>query len=168
LQTGCAHREAGSAPIAEGSVRVAFMTSEVIHARPSRAAAIALLDAAALPSSDLTDAHMEHFFFCGSADVLTALVGLELHGASALLRSLVVHPDVRSTGIGKMLVAHAETRARARSVRAVYLLTTTASGFFQRRGYTLAARETAPSEIRTTREFADICPASSAFMVKHL
>lgn len=144
------------------------MRSEVIHARPSRAAAVALLDAAALPSSDLTDGHMEHFFFCGSADLPTALVGLELHGASALLRSLVVHPDVRLTGIGKMLVEHAETQARARGVRAMYLLTTTAAGFFQRRGYTLAARETAPSGIRTTREFADICPASSAFMVKHL
>lgn len=144
------------------------MRSEVIHARPSRAAAVALLDAAALPSSDLTDGHMEHFFFCGSADVPTALVGLELHGTSALLRSLVVHPDVRLTGIGKMLVEHAETQARARGVRAMYLLTTTASDFFQRRGYTLAARETAPYEIRTTREFADICPASSAFMVKHL
>jgi amino-acid N-acetyltransferase len=144
------------------------MRSEVIHARPSRAAAVALLDAAALPSSDLTDAHMEHFFFCGSADAPTALVGLELHGASALLRSLVVHPDARLTGIGKMLVEHAETQARARGVRAMYLLTTTASGFFQLRGYTLAARETAPSEIRITREFADICPASCAFMVKHL
>ena len=73
---------------------------------------------------------MEHFFFCGSADVPTALVGLELHGTSALLRSLVVHPDVRLTGIGKMLVEHAETQARARGVRAMYLLTTTASGSF--------------------------------------
>jgi N-acetylglutamate synthase-like GNAT family acetyltransferase len=50
----------------------------------------------------------------------------------------------------------------------MYLLTTTAAGFFERRGYVAAARESAPAEIRATREFADICPASSAFMVKHL
>ncbi len=144
------------------------MRSEVIHTRPSRAAAAALLDAAALPSSDLTDGHMEHFYCCGSAQAPTALVGLELRGTSALLRSLVVHPDLRLTGLGKTLVEHAESQARARGVRAIYLLTTTAAAFFQRRGYTLAARETAPPEIRATREFADICPASSAFMVKQL
>ena len=144
------------------------MRVEAIHARPSRAAAAALLDAAALPSSDLTDRHMEHFYFCGNAQAPTALVGLELRGTSALLRSLVVHPDLRLTGLGKMLVEHAESQARASGVRAIYLLTTTASAFFQRRGYALAARETAPPEIRATREFADICPASSAFMVKQL
>lgn len=144
------------------------MTAEAIGVRPSRAAAVALLDAAALPSSDLTDAHMEHFFYCGAADAPTALVGLELHGPSALLRSLVVHPDRRSTGIGKTLVEYAESQARARGVRAMYLLTTTAAPFFERRGYRLAARESAPAEIRATREFSDICPASSAFMVKQL
>ena len=144
------------------------MTAETIVAHPSRAAAVALLNAAALPSSDLTDAHMEHFFYCGSADAPTALVGLELRGPSALLRSLVVRPDCRSTGIGKTLVEYAESQARARGVRAMYLLTTTAAPFFERRGYRLAARETAPAEIRSTREFSDICPASSAFMVKQL
>jgi amino-acid N-acetyltransferase len=144
------------------------MIVEVIHACPSRAGAVALLDAGALPSSDVTDEHMEHFYFCGSADAPSALVGLELRGTSALLRSLVVHPDRRMTGIGRRLVEHAESQARARGVRAMYLLTTTASAFFERHGYTLAARETAPPEIRATREFADICPASSAFMVKQL
>ncbi len=144
------------------------MIGEVIHTRPSRAAAAALLDAAALPSSDLTDAHMEHCYFLGSPQAPSAMVGIELHGASALLRSLVVHPDRRSTGLGKTLVEHAESEARARGVRAMYLLTTTASDFFQRRGYAVAARETAPPEIRSTREFADICPASSVFMVKQL
>jgi amino-acid N-acetyltransferase len=144
------------------------MTAEAIRARPSRAAAVALLDAAELPSADLTDGHMEHFFYCGSADAPTALVGLELRGPSALLRSLVVHPDSRSTGIGKTLVEYAESHARGRGVRAMYLLTTTASAFFQRRGYSMVARENAPAEIRATREFSDICPASSAFMVKQL
>ena len=144
------------------------MPAVSIQPRPQIAAATALLEQSQLPASDLTDAHMEHFYFLGTAQAPSAMVGIELHGASALLRSLVVHPDRRSTGLGKTLVEHAESQARARGVGAMYLLTTTASDFFQRRGYAVAARETAPPEIRSTREFADICPASSAFMVKKL
>jgi amino-acid N-acetyltransferase len=144
------------------------MTAGTIRARPSRAAAAALLDAAALPSSDLTDEHMDHFFFCGTASAPTALIGIELCGTSALLRSLVVDPGLRSTGLGKALVEHAETQARAHGARSMYLLTTTAAAFFERRGYVATPRQSAPPEIRATREFADICPASSAFMVKRL
>jgi N-acetylglutamate synthase-like GNAT family acetyltransferase len=53
-------------------------------------------------------------------------------------------------------------------VRRIFLLTTTAEAFFARRGYGRIAREHAPESIRTTCEFADICPASSALMVKTL
>src|SRR5262245_15087052 len=116
------------------------MVDATIRTRPSKAGATALLDAASLPSSDLTDEHMEPFYFCGPPNAPTALVGIELLGASALLRSLVVRPDLRSTGLGKALVARAEAHARAHGVRALYLLTTTAAGFFERRGYVPASR----------------------------
>jgi amino-acid N-acetyltransferase len=142
--------------------------SFVISPRPSREAAARLLEAAALPAVDLTDAHMEHFYFCGSPSNPTGLVGFELCGTDALLRSLVVSPNERSHGIGKLLVAHAESEARARGVKTMYLLTTTAESFFLRRGYIPAERERAPQGIRATREFAGICPASSAFMMKRL
>jgi amino-acid N-acetyltransferase len=52
------------------------------------------------------------------------LVGLELHGRDALLRSLVVDPNSRTNGIGSQLVEHAENYARARGVDSIYLLTT--------------------------------------------
>ena len=52
---------------------------------------------------------------------------------------------------------------------AVYLLTTTAESFFAQRGYQHAPQGfRAPPAIRTTREFAGICPASSAFMTRTL
>jgi N-acetylglutamate synthase-like GNAT family acetyltransferase len=66
------------------------------------------------------------------------------------------------------LTRHAVLHARARGARAVYLLTTTAEAFFRRNGYAAADRATAPAAIRATREFADICPASSAFLFKEL
>jgi amino-acid N-acetyltransferase len=149
------------------SARGAQTMSHVsIASGPSRAAVAALLDAADLPSADLTDAHMEHFFFCGPAAAPIALVGVELCGSNALLRSLVVRPEHRSAGLGAALVEHIEAYARSRGVRAIYLLTTTAESFFARRGYATANRASAPPEIAQTREFAGICPASSAFMMK--
>ena len=41
------------------------MTSIEINARPTRAAAIALLRAAELPTEDLADERLEHFFLAG-------------------------------------------------------------------------------------------------------
>jgi amino-acid N-acetyltransferase len=139
-----------------------------IESKPSRAAAAALLEAAGLPSEDLTEAHMAHFFYCGPAAAPTALVGVELCGSSALLRSLVVRPEHRSAGLGAALVEHAEIYARMRGARAIYLLTTTAEAFFGRRGYARADRASAPAQVAATREFATLCPASSAFMIKRL
>jgi amino-acid N-acetyltransferase len=144
------------------------MAPAPIASKPERAAVAALLDAFDLPSADLTDAHMEHFFFCGPAAAPTALVGVELCGSSALLRSLVVRPEHRATGLGAALVEHAEAYAHARGARAIYLLTTTAAAFFARLDYATAERASAPPEIAATREFASICPASSAFMTKQL
>jgi amino-acid N-acetyltransferase len=144
------------------------MASHPIHPQPSRRAAVALLEAAGLPVADLTDAHMQHFFYCGPTSALTGLVGVEFRGGDALLRSLAVLPDRRSTGLGAALVAHAEGHARSRGARSIFLLTTTAEEYFRRHGYRSISRDEAPSEIRSTREFADICPASSAFMVKTL
>ena len=140
----------------------------VIRQRPSLEAAKSLLEAAQLPTADLTEAHCEHFFYWGPAAAPTGLVGLELLGDVALLRSLVVSAGERSSGMGTALVNFAERHAKAEGVRTVYLLTTTAEGFFLRRGYSRVARNSAPTAIRSTREFAGICPASSAFMAKQL
>jgi amino-acid N-acetyltransferase len=111
---------------------------------------------------------MEHFFYSGAPSQPTGLVGVELCGQDALLRSLVVAPGSRGTGLGGALAEQAERYARAAGMRSIFLLTTTAEQFFAHRGYARATRESAPAAIRTTREFADICPASSAFMVKPL
>jgi amino-acid N-acetyltransferase len=139
-----------------------------IEQGPSRKVAAMLLESVSLPSADLTDAHMEHFFYCGDAAQPSGLVGVELRGKAALLRSLVVTARQRSTGMGAQLVEHAERYARVAGADAIYLLTTTAESFFAKRGYRVVPRESAPPEIRETREFAAICPASSAFMSKTL
>jgi amino-acid N-acetyltransferase len=141
---------------------------EPIGRAPALSGAIRLLASAGLPASDLTDAHMAAFFYAGSADAPSAMVGVEIYGADALLRSLVVSPELRQRGLGRLLVAKAEQHAREHGVSTMYLLTTTAEKFFLARGYTSAARDTAPRSIRSTAEFSGLCPASSAFLSKSL
>ena len=127
-----------------------------------------LLAEAQLPYSDLTDAHMEHFFGCGSDSVPDGIVGLELYGSVALLRSLTVGLKSRGQGCATALASQAEAFAQSQGVREIYLLTTTAERFFQRLGYTRLPREAAPLSIRQTQEFSALCPGGSAFMVKRL
>jgi len=49
----------------------------MIRGRPPRSTVVALLQAQGLPVSDITDEHLEHFFFIGSDGSPTGLVGLE-------------------------------------------------------------------------------------------
>jgi amino-acid N-acetyltransferase len=139
-----------------------------VFRQPSEPQVRRLLDAAKLPTADLTARHFERFFGCGPEQAPRGAVGLEIYGAEALLRSLVVEEAARGQGCGKALVAEAERYARDRGVRQIYLLTTSAAKFFERLGYTPAARDAAPACIRTTSEFAGLCPTSSTFMVKAL
>jgi amino-acid N-acetyltransferase len=139
-----------------------------IRAGPSRDGVVALLELCDLPSDDLTDDHMRHFLYAGLRDVPSGVVGVELCGKHALLRSLAVRENERGRGLGIRLVQRAERYARARGTKTIYLLTTTAERFFARRGYASASRDDAPEGIRNTREFAHLCPASSVFMCKQL
>ncbi|MBN1842368.1 MAG: GNAT family N-acetyltransferase [Deltaproteobacteria bacterium] len=127
-----------------------------------------LLNDSDLPTADLTSQNFEHFFGCGSKQESKGVVGLEIYGSRALLRSLVVCESNRGRGCGKALVAEAERYAQGRGVRYIYLLTITAAKFFEGLGYTATAREEAPESIRATSEFSNLCPSSSAFMIKDL
>jgi amino-acid N-acetyltransferase len=136
--------------------------------RPAASAARQLLQQCQLPTSDLTDAHFEHFFAYGKNDALEGVVGLELYQPVALLRSLAVAARSRGRGIGASLLSEAERYAKSRDVKEIYLLTTSAERFFARSGYARILRDAAPSAIRGTQEFSSLCPASSAFMRKRL
>lgn len=139
-----------------------------IFVNPNEFAVKQLLSESGLPIADITAQHLLHFFGCGSDAKLEGVVGLELCGETALLRSLAVAPERRGSGLGSRLVAYAERHARDQGIKSLYLLTMTAEAFFLRRGYARLPREKAPEAIRNTKEFGGICPLSSAFMAKHL
>ena len=139
-------------------------------ARPSDFPSIVrLLADAALPHDDLTPEHLRHFLVLRDGDGgIAGVVGMEVADDAGLLRSLAVPAAQRGGGLATRLVDALEAHARAAGIRTLYLLTTTAEGFFARRGYASADRSMVPDAIAATAEFRSICPASAACMAKAL
>jgi amino-acid N-acetyltransferase len=79
-----------------------------------------------------------------------------------------VPPQKKGKGYGSHLVRSIENDATANGITDFYLLTTTASKFFERIGYLAADRNTAPDAIKNTSEFSGLCPSSAVFMHKTL
>lgn len=90
---------------------------------------------------------------------LLGVAGLEVCCATALLRSVAVHPAWREHGIGRELVRRIVCVAEGRGLRALYLLTMTAEHYFPRFGFTEIGRDDVPAEIAATLEFRSACPA---------
>lgn len=127
-----------------------------------------LLAECGLPVADISPLNSPHFFGIRSESGLVAVVGLELFGAVALLRSLAVTPTHRHLGLTRKLVTHAEDFAASRGVGSLFLLTTTAAEFFGKLGFAPESRNAAPPAIQATSQFSGLCPASSAFLRKSI
>lgn len=108
-----------------------------------------------------------------SADVLVArgadgrLAGCAVLlplGDLGLLRSVAVAPEARGSGLGRRLVEELLARPAAQHLRSVYLLTTTASVFFERLGFESIAREHVDEVIKKTPQYRDECPTTAVVM----
>ena len=95
-------------------------------------------------------------------------VAVEVYDGHGLLRSLVVDPRFRSSGIGTGLVAAAEAAAGSHGLSGLSMLTETAAGFFLRLGYVAVARDELPGPVQESSEFTRLCPETAAAMTKPL
>lgn len=128
----------------------------------------ALLAGAALPHADVA-AHLGHFVIAERDGEVIGAGGYERCGEGiALLRSFVVRPDLRGQGLGRRLFQRVLDQAVEAGVTDLYLLTTTAQGWFAALGFAPAERKTAPAALRATRQFGEFCPASAALMHRRL
>ncbi|WP_313692959.1 arsenic resistance N-acetyltransferase ArsN2 [Halorarum halobium] len=127
----------------------------------------AVLAANDLPNGDVR-AKPECFYLARSDAAVVGVGGLEPHGENGLLRSVVIGESNRGRGYGAALCDALEARASEEGVGTLYLLTTTAAGFFRGRGYEALDRAAVPSAVRGTTEFTDLCPASATCMRKPL
>jgi N-acetylglutamate synthase-like GNAT family acetyltransferase len=129
---------------------------------------VAALRKVGLPADDV-EATDRLFWRFETADLVpVGFGGLELHGADALLRSLVTLPPLRRQGMGAAMVAILEVEARARGCRTVWLLTTTGAEFFAELGYVARERSEAPEPIRQSRQFSELCLAAAILMTRPL
>jgi amino-acid N-acetyltransferase len=101
-------------------------------------------------------------------DRLVGAAAVELYGDAALLRSVVVVPDHRGTGMGRALVSAAEDVAAAAGARTVYLLTETAADWFPRLGYTVVARDDITGSVRGSVEFTTACSETAIALAREL
>jgi amino-acid N-acetyltransferase len=126
-----------------------------------------LLERSGLPTSDLTAVRPQ--FIVATAHGRTIGIGaLERFGSAALLRSVAVEAQWRGSGVGQLLVAELEKRARVAGVTELILLTLTARDFFARLGYEVRERGQVPRAVTDSAEFRSLCPASAVCMTKTL
>jgi amino-acid N-acetyltransferase len=126
--------------------------------------ALDLLGRAELAERDVAE-HWGHYFVVREDDGrVIAVAGLEVRGENGLLRSVAVDADYQRQGLGASLVEAVMARARLLGLRDVYLLTTTASGYFARHGFADCPRELAPGPVSQSWEFRSGCPSTAAFM----
>lgn len=125
-----------------------------------------MLDTNGLPTAGVAD-HLTSFWVA-DADGVAGVIGLELAGNNALLRSLAVAGDRRKRGLGSALFQQALDQARQAGATAAYLLTTTAAQFAARWGFTPIDRSDIPAALLTASALATACPVSSACLHKTL
>ncbi|HEU5382142.1 MAG TPA: arsinothricin resistance N-acetyltransferase ArsN1 family A [Ktedonobacteraceae bacterium] len=146
----------------------ASVPSGIEAARPSDLAAVlALLDGAGLPQEGAES--------CLSTTVVVRETGqvigcaaLEVHGTSALLRSVAIDPVHRSRGLGQQLVQDRLREARSRGIQEVYLLTETAHDYFPRFGFHPIDRAAVAPFIHASIEWTSACPVSAQAMALHI
>jgi amino-acid N-acetyltransferase len=117
-----------------------------------------LLVACDLPVADLRVDGDVCFFGFRRGSELSGVIGIEVHGDVRLLRSLAISTAHRGNGLGQKLVADAEDWATRSGLKTLYLLTTTASRYFERLGYEELPRSEASTAITETPRFAGLSP----------
>ncbi|MBN8652780.1 MAG: GNAT family N-acetyltransferase [Cytophagales bacterium] len=121
-----------------------------------------------LPIEDISLDSGLFLAYYNTHDMLVGSGGLEFYNNLALLRSLAVSPELRGQQVGKEIVSQLLEAAKQRGISEVYLLTQTASFFFQKMGFKPVARENVPDAIQKSSEFATVCPASADVLVLKL
>lgn len=122
-----------------------------------------LLTSAGLPLDGLSE-RLDHFLVAEDDGHVVAAAGLERYGDSVLLRSVVVDPAHRGTGLGARLSEAALVMALELGAHHAYLLTASAEAFFRRHGFEVVDRKDVPAGMRDSVEFAVACPASAVVM----
>ncbi|KVG39711.1 GCN5 family acetyltransferase [Burkholderia ubonensis] len=124
----------------------------------------ALLRASGLPTAGVAE-HLTNFIVATDAENVVGCGGLEYHGDFALIRSIAVASEAKGNGLGKSIISRLLAECRARSVRSIGLLTTTAEDYFAGLGFVVIARKDVPGPLLASSQFQGVCPDAATTML---
>lgn len=143
-----------------------FLRDEQVASTDPRLAK-ALRDAG-LPADDLRASPGRYYSYRTLGGTLVGYGGFEVSGENVLLRSVLVKEAARGKGIGRNIVLLLMSRAFDAGARNAWLLTGSAAPFFERLGFAVVARETAPEAVRTSPQAMSLCPASAPLLTRRI
>jgi amino-acid N-acetyltransferase len=123
-----------------------------------------LIAALGLPVDGLNEQFGRGYVIAEIDGIPVGLGGVEVYGRYGLLRSVGVTEKMQRGALGRAIVVDRMQWARTRGLRAVYLLTETAPGFFERLEFVRVDRESFPPEVKASKEFSEVCPDSAVAM----
>lgn len=121
---------------------------------------ISLLQGNALPTSDISSEKQKFWVFQHENSII-GCCAIEQYGNFALLRSLAVSKLFHGKGVGTALCKHIIEWSKEQELSALFLLTTTASSFFEKQAWIKVWRNAVPKPLQKSEEFSTICPSSS-------
>lgn len=119
-----------------------------------------LLQEARLPTAGL-ESHVEHLFVLESSRHVLGAVGFEAYPPYALLRSLVVAPQIQGQGYGRRLLKFILHEVKTQDFLEAYALTTTIPNWLSRLGFEEISRQDLPEALHASVELKGACPASA-------
>lgn len=128
---------------------------------------LALLADYKLPPEGLAE-HLETTLVARRAGRVIGSAALEMYVDGALLRSVAVSREFQGQGIGRRLTEAAIALGQSLRTPAIYLLTTTAEGYFPKLGFERTDRDVVPESVKASVEFKSACPASAIVMSRLL
>jgi amino-acid N-acetyltransferase len=141
---------------------------QIRNARNGDLAAVEdLLSASDLPLDGVRE-NFSNFIVAEDDGEIAGAIGLEEFGSFALLRSAVVSPGHRGSGVGRQLVEQLLENAEETGIEEVYLLTTTAEQYFPRFGFTRTTRSAVPNSVKASVEFQGACPDTAVVMTRRI
>lgn len=109
--------------------------AELRRARPEDSEQIReLIVSEALPAMEI-DEWIDGFWVLEDGGTLVGCAGIETYGEAAVLRSVVVTPQLRGSGESRRLTQRALDHARETGAKRCYLFTMGAATFFERFGF---------------------------------
>ena len=139
------------------------LTYKLIEEAENFQAFRSLLRASNLPADDL-DYKRDLLVGYYEGNELVGTGGLEVHSDYALLRSLSVKMGIRGKSVGTTITEFLLNEAKKKNLKAIYLLTETAKGFFEKKGFKEVKRDEVPAEVKASSEFSSVCPVSATVM----